>query len=524
MSPSLSVPQTLFRQTALILLPLLGLQAPAQITLKASTNSVVSENLCELKLHDPEGGLQAWTWSVLEPGGGTIHTEEDGRVFYTAPAVANPSTFHVRVVANAQLGTMAQLAIQVQPRIEGLPDLLVETLMPKTMGCDWLAPVPRMTLFAGTTGGSPDPQHAVFNGASAIGFLDSDPAMADLNDKWLVGDHEGLKVVSGLGQSRLLPGLPIRLTAIATRPKDSAPANPHHVVVAQSLPGARRHLSSGRISAPTGVVWTLAPDGTTQVLAGNASHDPMETIYRDATGTEARFGYISALAMNAEGDVFVADAGNNLVRKISPAGLVTTVAGNAEDGSALFLSFPFNLCLAADGPRGVSSFGHLRGMTLDPATGCLYLADGNAIRTVTPAGEVTTLLGQCSRSGFEPGPADQPVPLNTPCLGDPDGLHLRGDHLFIADSSNHAIRVFHLSTRILQTVVGHRSQPQLRLGPVGCFSSLPAEGCAALGYPGTLGISPGGSCLVDLPHGLAHVDLHTLAEEGPEQPAAGDNG
>ena len=86
--------------------------------------------------------------------------------------------------------------------------------------------------------------------------------------------------------------------------------------------------------------------------------------------------------MDSSGNVFVADTLNHTIRKITAAGVVTTFAGSA--GISGF----------ADGSGNVARFNSPFGLTLDGA-GNLYVADydNHAIRKITPAGDVTTLLG-----------------------------------------------------------------------------------------------------------------------------------
>jgi streptogramin lyase len=70
------------------------------------------------------------------------------------------------------------------------------------------------------------------------------------------------------------------------------------------------------------LVSKISPGGVVKTLAGNGSG------YADAKGTNAQFGSLEGIAADAVGNVFVSDFGNNVIRKINPQGVVTTVAGN----------------------------------------------------------------------------------------------------------------------------------------------------------------------------------------------------
>lgn len=129
-----------------------------------------------------------------------------------------------------------------------------------------------------------------------------------------------------------------------------------------------------RISA-TGAVTTFA-GGVTGGLA-------------DGSGAAARFNAPSGIALDSSGNAYVADSGNNAIRKISPSGVVSTLAGGVTAGFA-------------DGTARAARFNSPSGVAVD-REGNVYVSDvGNAsIRKVTPAGVVSTVAGTGRVTGIE---------------------------------------------------------------------------------------------------------------------------
>ena len=112
---------------------------------------------------------------------------------------------------------------------------------------------------------------------------------------------------------------------------------------------------------PTGVVSTLAIMPTAV-----------------GAGVNENFNRFTGIAVDNAGNVYVADLGNQLVRKITSLGVVTTLAGSAGSRTSV------------DGPVATATFAFLQGLGMDGA-GNLYLADRDKVRKITPAGLVSTV-------------------------------------------------------------------------------------------------------------------------------------
>ncbi len=147
----------------------------------------------------------------------------------------------------------------------------------------------------------------------------------------------------------------------------------------------------------------LTPQGALSTLAGSGA-----SLYADGTGTSAKFHEPSGLATDINGNVYVADCKNNRVRKVTASGVVTTLSGY------------FN------GPRGVAV----------DASGNVFVADtsNHKICKISPSGQVSTLAGS-GAAGYSDGIGTAAY-FNQPC-----GLAVDlGGNIYVADNQNHMIR------------------------------------------------------------------------------------
>ena len=266
----------------------------------------------------------------------------------------------------------------------------------------------------------------------------------------------------------------------------------------------------------------MTPDGVVTTLAGL----PGNSGTNDGTGSAARFSYPAAVAVDASNNVYVADTSNHSIRKITPAGEVTTLAGTpgtagTNDGvaSVAQFNFPYGLAVNRNGtvyiadsyndiirkitPDGLVStlagsagvigtsdgtgsdarFFYPYGVAVDAADN-LYVADRDscAIRQVTPAGAVTTLVGQFIGSVDATGVVARLYYPASIAL-DPSG------NLYVADSYNHTIRYV--------TVAGTNSFITTLAGWPGSAGSSNGIGNAArFYYPHSVALDPAGNLFV----------------------------
>ena len=134
-----------------------------------------------------------------------------------------------------------------------------------------------------------------------------------------------------------------------------------------------------------GLIREITPGGVVSTYAGGG---PCCDV--NGTGTAASFTMPFAITADTLGNVYVSDAADNLIRKITPGGVVSTLAGTGQRGSA-------------DGNGSTATFYQPEGIAVDTC-GNVYVADStnNMIREITPGGQVTTLAGTVS-PGFANG-------------------------------------------------------------------------------------------------------------------------
>ena len=268
-----------------------------------------------------------------------------------------------------------------------------------------------LELLAGDIGGSGN-----VDGPSTIArFNDPCGVAVDGAGNLYVTDDSVIRKVTASGDVTTLAGGPMSFqrgsadgTGADARfylPTGVAVDSVGNLYIADSLNHTIRKITA------TGVVRTLAGAAG---MPGNA----------DGAGSAARFDQPRSTAIDGVGNIYVADSFNHTIRKVTAAGVVTTLAGTASTPGS------------ADGTGTAASFNTPTGVTVDGA-GNIYVADqaNHTIRKVSTTGVVTTLAGAAGMLGREDGTG------NGARFYEPTGVAVdSAGNLYVADQVNESIR------------------------------------------------------------------------------------
>ncbi|TMM07754.1 MAG: hypothetical protein E6G00_13565 [Actinobacteria bacterium] len=209
-------------------------------------------------------------------------------------------------------------------------------------------------------------------------------------------------------------------------------------------------LLSGTASAyPTNpaTIWTIA---------GNGSHcaSSTTTCGDGTSATSAQLNEPNGVAVDGAGNVYIADTNDNKIRKLTPAGAISTIAGDGNTCASP------STTTCGDGPTATSAqLSEPTGVALDGA-GNVYIADANdhKIRKLTPSGAISTIAGDgntCaspSTTTCGDGPTATSAQLNQP-----EGVAVDGaGNVYIADSADNKIRKL-TPTGAISTIAGNGS-------------------------------------------------------------------
>ena len=213
----------------------------------------------------------------------------------------------------------------------------------------------------------------------------------------------------------------------------------------------------------------ITPLGVVTTIAGNGYAG-----YNDGIGRSAIFNTPTGLVLDSRGNIFVADKNNSLIRKIAPDGAVTTIAGSVGTTGS------------TDAIGTLARFRNPSGLAIDSG-GILYVADtdNNLIRRIAPNGAVTTIAGRVgpalfTNGGGSCGRFNSPTSITI----DTNGT------LYVSDRFNNAIRQITITSGTPRT---------------GCGTTNPGIATvttlAGSGTPGFVA-GVGGSAQFNTPHGI----------------------
>ncbi|HUA58933.1 MAG TPA: hypothetical protein VML19_09280 [Verrucomicrobiae bacterium] len=197
----------------------------------------------------------------------------------------------------------------------------------------------------------------------------------------------------------------------------------------------------------------LAPPGA--LVATYAGNGAAGSLGDGGIARTAQLNRPAACAVDAAGNLFIADTGNHLVRKVTPAGNISTVAGTGAAGSG-----------GDEGPASAAQLNAPRGVAVD-GSGDVFIADtgSHRIRMITPDGVMHTIAGTGAAGFAGDGAGALPAELNSPA-----GLVVDGSgNVYFADSGNNRVR------RLTQTA----ASTQLIIPPVNVPQPLVVQNAAS---------------------------------------------
>lgn len=207
---------------------------------------------------------------------------------------------------------------------------------------------------------------------------------------------------------------PIPISTVTINPTTITTVNPTPTTVITASPTPTAVSTSTPTLTPIPITTPITYSVST--IAGGTSG------FIDGNGTNAQFKAPARIALDSNGNIYVADAYNHAIRKVTPSGTVTTIAGNGSPGTS-------------DGNGASAQFNTPSNVAVDK-NGNIYVGDnyGQKVRKITPSGTVTTLAGN-GTSGFAEGMGTSVMFAN------PIGIEVDNNgYVYVADFNNHRIR------------------------------------------------------------------------------------
>jgi sugar lactone lactonase YvrE len=371
---------------------------------KAGTNGAVDGTGAEARFRSPEG--------IAADSAGNLFVVDRTVRKITAAGVVTTLAGHPEQVGSADgTGSEARFRKPSGIAVDAAGNLLVADRDDNTIRR--ITPAAVVTTFAGVgldaSAGSADGtgQAARFREPAGI-------AVSPAGELYLADtDNQTLRKIASNGAVTTLAGSPGLSGGTDGTGAAARFSNPFGMAVdaAGNVYAAMVGDSTIRKVTPAGVVTTLAGSSG---LAGS----------EDGTGAGARFRNPEGVAVDSAGNLYVSDTANHTIRKVTPGGLVSTLAGYA------------GIAGSADGPGAAARFREPAGLTVDDA-GNVYVADwaNHTVRKITPAGVVSTLAGRAGTPGAADGAGE------VARFQWPSGVAVDGEGaVYVADTLNQTVR------------------------------------------------------------------------------------
>ena len=261
-----------------------------------------------------------------------------------------------------------------------------------------------------------------------------------------------------------------------------------------------------RMVDKNGVITTFAGSGTAG-FGGDGGQ-----------AAQAQLNAPTGVCTDTAGNVYINDISNFRVRKVSPGGVITTVAGNGQGSSVVGTNFG---TLGDGGPAISASFSIVIRCATDRG-GNLYVVDQGAhcVRKIDTGGTISTFAGRCVTTAASNGYSGDGGPATAAMLNNPTSLTFDGQgNLYITDQFNHRIRRVD-SSGTIQTVAGNGSQTFSGDGGPATAAGIP--------YPGSAVLDPAGNLFIvdsvdNRVREVAGGTINTIAGTGAAA-YSGDNG
>ena len=196
--------------------------------------------------------------------------------------------------------------------------------------------------------------------------------------------------------------------------------------------------------------------GIITTVAGSSMAMTRDDVVDNIAATSSKLKYPMDVAVDADGNIYIADSGNYRVRKVTAStGIITTIAGNGYNTRSLRIQYQAPIYPALGEAATLSAFDLIMGITVD-TVGNVYFTDRGikSIYKITASTGLLTLVAGANNANY--GYNGDDIPAVEACISDPYSITLDAQgNIFFADKNNYRIRKITTSTGIITTVAGN---------------------------------------------------------------------